>query len=33
MKTLATTASTQPRNKNGTFAKDEFASLDDILGG
>ena len=33
-KTLATTASTQPRNKNGTFApKDEFASLDDILGG
>lgn len=33
-KSLASTASTQPRNKNGTFApQDGLASLDDILGG
>ncbi|MCB0133562.1 MAG: hypothetical protein KDD75_00440 [Caldilineaceae bacterium] len=32
-KSLATTASTQPRNKNGTFASGGPASLEDILGG
>jgi hypothetical protein len=32
-KSLASTASTQPRLKNGQFAGAEHASLDDILGG